>query len=104
MRNKALQIIIVFALMLMMVSPALAGPADEAVDQAVSWLKGQQNVDGGFSNGYTPDSGVSTTAEAVIALAAGRQDAGQRLSGHTAHEGTQAVFLGTLAEVEDAVL
>ena len=76
MRNKALQIIIVFALMLMMVSPALAGPADEAVDQAVSWLKGQQNVDGGFSNGYTPDSGVSTTAEAVIALAAGRQDAG----------------------------
>jgi hypothetical protein len=74
---KTMQIIIIFALMLIMVSPALAAPADDAVAQAASWLKGQQNADGGFSNGFTPDSSASTTAEAIIALAAGGQDAGR---------------------------
>ena len=72
-------IIIVFALTLTMASPALAAlaaPADDAVEQALSWLKAQQNADGGFSSGFSPESGVSTTAEVVVTLAAGGQDAG----------------------------
>jgi prenyltransferase beta subunit len=62
--------------MLTLAIPALAASPEEAVDQALNWLQGQQNADGGFSNGFSPESGVPVTAEVVIALAAGGRDAG----------------------------
>lgn len=76
MRNKVLLITIVMTLLLTLASPVLAASTGEAVDQALSWLKGQQNADGGFSSGFSPESNVGVTAEVVIALAAGGQDAG----------------------------
>jgi hypothetical protein len=36
--------------------------------QAVSWLKDQQQADGGFSNGFAPESDLGTTADAILAF------------------------------------
>jgi squalene cyclase len=76
MRNKILLVTLVMALLLTLVSPVAAASADEAVKQALGWLKSQQNADGGFSDGFSPESSLTATAEAIIALAAGGQDAG----------------------------
>jgi hypothetical protein len=84
MRNKALLVTLVVVLSLTLVSPALAAPAGGAVDQALTWLKSQQNADGGFSNGFSPESNLAATAEAVIALAAGGLDAGEVRSAEAA--------------------
>jgi len=67
---------LVTVLLFTLVSPTLVAAADEVVDQALDWLKEQQNADGGFSDGFSPDSSLSATTEVVIALAAGGQDAG----------------------------
>jgi hypothetical protein len=64
-----------------MATPVLAIAPDAAVDEATTWLKTQQNADGGFSNGFTPESNLSTTTEAVIAMAAAGQDPGVAASG-----------------------
>ena len=47
--------------------------ADKITDSrtaAVNWVASQVQADGGFSNGFTQSSDVSTTADAVFALAA----------------------------------
>jgi len=77
MKNKTLltTTLIVAALLLALASPALAA-SDGAAEQGLNWLKGQQNSDGGFSNGFSPESSLAVTADAIIALAAGGQDAG----------------------------
>jgi hypothetical protein len=76
MIKKILPITAVAALLLILISPAPVVLADEAIGAALNWVKAQEGADGGFSNGFSPESDVSTTAEAVIALAAGGQDAG----------------------------
>ncbi len=76
-KSMALLATLVVVLSLTLVSPALAAPAGGAVDQALTWLKSQQNADGGFSNGFSPESNLAATAEVVIALVAGGQDAGE---------------------------
>ena len=73
---------LIVVLLLTLAGPALAGSPDEAVVQALDWLRGQQNADGGFSNGFSPESNLGATADAVVAIAAGGQDAGSwRVSG-----------------------
>jgi hypothetical protein len=42
--------------------------------QAVSWLKDQQQADGGFSNGFAPESDIGATADAVLALVFSGED------------------------------
>lgn len=81
MRNKVLGLSFAVMLLLIWVSPAMAVSGDDAVEQALTWLQGQQSSDGGFSNGFSPESNVGVTAEAVVALAAGGQDAGMVRSG-----------------------
>ena len=76
MRNKVVSIAFVMTLLLTLVNPVSAASADEAVTRALDWLVSQQNADGGFSSGFSPESSVSATAEAVVAFAAGGQDAG----------------------------
>jgi hypothetical protein len=76
MRKNALLVTLVVALLSTLVTPVLAASAGEAVDQATNWLKNQQNADGGFSNGFSPESSLAATAEAVVALAAGGQAIG----------------------------
>ncbi len=76
MKNKILSITLATILLLTLLGPALVASADSSIEQGLTWLKTQQNADGGFSNGFSPESNLSTTAEAIIALAAGGQDAG----------------------------
>jgi squalene cyclase len=51
---------------------ASAVPALAAVDTgaALEYLKTQQNADGGFGSGFSPDSTISSTADAVLAIVA----------------------------------
>jgi hypothetical protein len=57
---------------------ALAGalPALAAVDTgaALDYLKSQQNADGGFGSGFSPDSTVSSTADTLLAIVAAGGD------------------------------
>jgi len=63
---------------------ASAAPATSSsgVEAALAWLRGQQQVDGGFSNGFAPGSDIGATADAVVAIAsAGQSPPGWRTGG-----------------------
>jgi prenyltransferase beta subunit len=47
---------------------------DDSGAQAIAYLQTVQNEDGGFSNGWSPESDVSSTADAVIAAVAAEED------------------------------
>ncbi len=47
---------------------------DDPSAKAVAYLQTVQNEDGGFSNGFAPESDVSATADAVVAAAAAEED------------------------------
>ena len=53
---------------------ALAGPGDDAAGKALAWLATQQNADGGFSGGFSPGSGVGSTADVALAVVAAGGD------------------------------
>jgi hypothetical protein len=76
MKSKGFMSALVLILLATLANPLATALADDAVDAALDWLKATQNVDGGFSDGFSPDSSVSATTEVVIALAAGGYDAG----------------------------
>jgi hypothetical protein len=63
----------VMAALLLPIGGAMA-QGSSAVEHALQWLLQQQQVDGGFSNGFTPESDPGATAEAVIAAASGGVD------------------------------
>jgi hypothetical protein len=44
------------------------------LDRAVSWLKDQQQADGGFSNGFAPESDIGATADAILGLVMAGED------------------------------
>ena len=55
----------------------IAAAAQESADPmqaAAAWLRAQQQPDGGFSNGFVPESDPSTTADAVLAIVAAGED------------------------------
>jgi hypothetical protein len=63
--------IVVLGLVLTAAAPA--AQSDESLSRALAWLEGQQQPDGGYSNGFTSGSDVGTTADVVMAVAlAGR--------------------------------
>jgi hypothetical protein len=72
-RITALFLVIVLALSL--AGAALAGPSDDAASKALAWLATQQNADGGFSGGFSPGSGIGSTADVIFSIVAGGQDA-----------------------------
>jgi hypothetical protein len=65
-------LLILFALAF---STAQASSPGDAAAQALAWLKTQQNADGGFGSGFGPSSAIGPTADAIIAIASGGQDA-----------------------------
>jgi hypothetical protein len=108
MRHRALFVILISMLIFALASPALAAADDDAIAAALSWLSSQQSADGGFSDCFSPASNLSATAEAVIAFAAGGQDAGgvKSVDGNSPldflHQQAQAgpiEGIGTLAKV-----
>jgi hypothetical protein len=53
-------------------------------DAALAYLQTQQNTDGGFGSGFSPDSSIGSTADAVLAIvAAGGNPAGLEQGGNT---------------------
>jgi hypothetical protein len=73
-RITALFLVTIIALSL--TGGALAGPGDDAAGKALAWLATKQNADGGFSDGFSPNSGVGPTSDAIVAIVAAGQDAG----------------------------
>ncbi len=73
-RVKLIALFLASILILSLTGAALAGPGDDAASKALTWLATKQNADGGFSDGFSPDSKVSATADAVIAIASAGRD------------------------------
>ena len=69
-RARMLALLFVAVLTSGSVGAALAGPGDDAAGKALAWLATQQNADGGFSGGFSPGSGVGSTADVVLAVVA----------------------------------
>lgn len=74
MFKRACSIMLVFGLLLAIGLPALAQDDAAADRQAIEFLLTMQNEDGGFSNGWAPESDISTTADVVLAAVAVGQD------------------------------
>ena len=67
MRKKSGMMALVLALLLAGALPAL-GFAAADMNAALDYLKTQQNADGGFGSGFSPDSAIGSTADAVLAI------------------------------------
>ena len=65
--RNLLAVIVTLIVALVGALPVLAA-AD--MDAALDYLGTQQNADGGFGSGFSPDSSVSSTADAVHAIVA----------------------------------
>ncbi len=64
---------LILAISLISIVPAWAQEDDPGA-KAVAYLQTVQNEDGGFSNGFAPESDVSATTDAVIAAVAAEED------------------------------
>jgi hypothetical protein len=67
MRRQITLLSLMMAILLTSTLPALAAARTTA---ALDYLRTQQNSDGGFGSGFSPDSTVSSTADVVLALVA----------------------------------
>ncbi len=78
-------VILTIALVALLVTavPALCSAAADT-DAALAYLQTQQNADGGFGSGFSPNSSVGSTADAVLAIVAiGGDPAGFKQGGNT---------------------
>lgn len=71
MFKRALALIL--ALSLIGALPVLAQDDDSPTAKAIEYLKTVQNEDGGFPNGWAPESDLVTTADVLVALVAGAE-------------------------------
>ena len=71
MQKQIVIVALVVTAVLAAAAPALAA-ADTAA--ALEYLRTQQNADGGFGSGFSPDSSLSSTADAVLAIVAAGGD------------------------------
>jgi hypothetical protein len=67
MRNRFVVMTLALAVLLASALPALAA-AD--INGALDYLQSQQNTDGGFGSGFSPDSTVGSTADTLLAIVA----------------------------------
>ncbi|HNS53003.1 MAG TPA: prenyltransferase/squalene oxidase repeat-containing protein [Anaerolineae bacterium] len=67
MKTAIARLALVLVLLTLVVSPVLA-LAD--LPAALDYLETQQNADGGFGNGFTPDSALGSTADVLLAILA----------------------------------
>jgi hypothetical protein len=66
MKGKIFVLILALSLVLAGILPVLAADTTAALD----YLQTQQNADGGFGSGFTPESTISSTADVVVAIVA----------------------------------
>ncbi len=77
MNNRILRAAIIVSLLIFALTPVLTATAaspGEAAARALDWLRSQQNDDGGFTTGFSPESNLGATADAVVAIASAGQD------------------------------
>jgi prenyltransferase beta subunit len=79
MVKRVLALILTFSLWLAF--PVLAQDDTSPGAVAVEYLRTLQNDDGGFSNGWAPESDLTTTADVVVATIAAGQDLEDFLAG-----------------------
>jgi prenyltransferase beta subunit len=72
MSRKILTFLFSLTVLLALIAPARAG---DPITDGLTWLKTQQQADGGFTNGFSEGSDLGTTCDIVLAIAAGGQDA-----------------------------
>ncbi len=70
MTKSTLVVGILLALLIASALPVQAAEQDAALD----YLKTQQNADGGFGSGFSPDSTIGSTADALLAIVAADGD------------------------------
>lgn len=75
MHNRTVLLGSVLLVLLAAGMPTL-GMAAADTDAALDYLRGQQNPDGGFGSGFSPDSTVGSTADVVLAILAVGGDLG----------------------------
>jgi hypothetical protein len=81
MRNRTIVLTLALAALLAGALPVLAVVDTTA---ALDYLKSQQNADGGFGSGFSPDSTIGSTADVVLAIvAAGGDPASFHQGGNT---------------------
>ena len=73
-RVKLVALFLATVLVLSLTGAALAGPGDDAASRALTWLATKQNADGGFSDGFSLNSKLSATSDAILAITAAGQD------------------------------
>lgn len=75
--------LLILSFFLIHLIPAWAAFAQEGdLQAAAEWLEAQQQADGGFSNGFSAESDIGTTTDAIIALVyLGRDPRELRFSG-----------------------
>ncbi len=71
MRKRTIVVFLVLTILLIGVLPALAAANLTA---ALGYLKSQQNADGGFGSGFSPDSSLGSTSDVVLAIVAAGGD------------------------------
>ncbi|MCJ7513209.1 MAG: hypothetical protein MUO23_09610 [Anaerolineales bacterium] len=71
---RQLSISLALALLVLIGQGGAQAQTPTPIDQALTWLRTQQQPDGGFSNGFAPGSDPGTTADSVLAIVAGGQD------------------------------
>jgi prenyltransferase beta subunit len=68
------RIIVVSVVLLALLASVVSALAGADTDAALAYLRSQQNADGGFGSGFSPDSAVGSTADAVLAIIAAEGD------------------------------
>ena len=71
MKNRIFVLALALAALVVAVSPVLAAADTTA---ALAYLESQQNADGGFGSGFSPDSALGSTADVVLAIVAAGAD------------------------------
>lgn len=54
--------------------------ANDAIDNALTWLRSEQQLDGGFGTGFNEGSDLGATCDVVLAMAAAGEDPSQWIS------------------------
>jgi len=74
MFKRTITLVLVIGLALAFTLPALAQEEHTPAIKALEFLKTKLNDDGGFSNGFAPESDITTTADVVVAAALADQN------------------------------
>jgi hypothetical protein len=80
MRKKVVYTLMLVLLLSLPLQTVLAQNDAGDIDGALNWLETQLQEDGGFSNGFAPESDVGATADAVLAFVVAGRDPGSILT------------------------